>query len=61
MVFMGYMVVQLVQARRYKLEGRGSDSSRVTRIFYQLINPSGCITGLGGKGGRCRGLTTLPT
>ena len=55
------MVAQLVEAQHYKLEGCGSESSWVIRIFHQLIHPSGCIMALGGKGGQCRGLTTLPS
>ena len=60
----GHAVAQLVEALRYKPEGRGFDSfwphygpgvdSASNRNEYQEYF-------LGDKGGRCLGLTTLPT
>ena len=64
-------MAQLVEALRYKPEGRGFDVIG----FFHLHNPSGRTMALGltqpltemstrnvlgGKGGRCVGLTTLP-
>ena len=70
----GPAVAQLVEALRYKPEGRGFYSNSI-RIFH-LHNPSGRTMALGltqpltemstrntswgVKGGRCVGLTTLP-
>jgi hypothetical protein len=68
-------VAQLVEALRYKPEGRGFDSRWVyldfsfTYSFRPHYSPgidSACNRNeyeeyfLGGKGGRCIGLTTLP-
>ena len=64
----GGTLTELVEALRYRSEGRGFDSRGVIRIFH-LYNPSvRSMTDrngyqeyfLGGKGGRCVGLTTFP-
>ena len=70
-----YVVVQLVEALHYKLEGHGFDSRQrhwnfsLTKSFRPNYGPgvdSASISNeyqeyfLGGKGGRCVGLTTLP-
>ena len=68
-------MAQLIEVLRYKSEGRGFDSDCVTGIFY-CNNPSGRTMTLGltqprtemstrnislrDKGGRCKGLATLP-
>ena len=71
-IYSGHAVVQLVEALRYKPEGRGFDS-RWCHLGFSLFR-SHCDPGvdsasnrneyreyfLGGKGGRCVGLTTLP-
>jgi len=72
----GHTVAQLVEALRYKPEGRGFNSWWCTGIFHSHY-PSGHIVALGltqpltemstrgisweGKGRRCVELTTLPT
>ena len=65
----GYAVVQLVEALRYKLEDRGFDSRWCHWIFFRPHYGPGVDSTsnrneyqeyfLGGKGGRCVGLTTL--
>ena len=73
---MGHVVAQLVEALRYKPEGRGFDSPMVSLEFFHLHNPSDRTMALGstqpliemstrniswgGKGGRCVRLITLP-
>ena len=68
-------MAQLVEAPRYKLEGRGFDA-RWSYLKFSLTYPSGHTMApgvdsasirneyqeyfLGGKSGRCVGLTTLP-
>jgi hypothetical protein len=63
-------MAQLVEAPRYKPEGRGLDSECVKGIFL-LHNPSGRTMSLGStqpltetfpgsKGGQCVGLTIVP-
>ena len=71
----GYAVAQLVEALRYKQEGRGFDSRRchwnfsLTKSFRPQYGPGVDSASnrneyqeyfLGGKDGRCVGLTTLP-
>ena len=70
----GHAVAQLVEAPRYKPEGRGFDSRwchwnfSLTSFWphcgpgvYSASNINECQEYfLGGKGGRCAGLTTLP-
>jgi hypothetical protein len=53
------VATQLVEAPRYKPESRRFDS-RYGRLlpYYDSGSTQGCF--LGGKGGRCVGLTTLP-
>jgi len=68
-VYMGARVVQLVEALRYKLEGRGFDYRRCHGNFNGH-NPSGRTMALGltqpftemstNKGGRYVGLITVP-
>ena len=71
LTFLGHAVAHLVEALRYKSEGRGFDSR-----WGHWLNPSGLIISpavdsasnrneykeylLGSKGGQCVGLTTLP-
>ena len=67
---MGYAVAQLVEALRYKPEGRGFDSRCYWKFSFRphfgpgvnlASNRNECQEYfLGGKGGRCIGLTTLP-
>ena len=71
----GHAVVQLVEALRYKPEGRGYDSRwchwnfSLTQSFQLHYGPGVDSASnrneyqeyfLGGKGGQCTGLTTLP-
>jgi hypothetical protein len=42
-----HAVAQLVEALRYKPEGRGFDSRWCHWIFFFLHNPSGCTMALG--------------
>ena len=71
----GHAVAQLVEALRYKPEGRGFDSRwchcnfSSTQSFQPQYGPGVDSASnrneyqeyiLGGKGGRCVGLTTLP-
>ena len=72
----GHAVVQLVEALRYKSEGRGFDFPMVSLEFFiniilpAALWPMGVDSAsnrneyqeyfLGGKGGRCLRLTTLP-
>jgi hypothetical protein len=69
----GHAVAQLVEALRYKPEGRGFDSRGGHSNFSLTMMPRygpGVDSAsnrneyqvyiLGGKGGRCVGLTTLP-
>jgi hypothetical protein len=71
----GHVVAHLVQAPRYKPEGRGFDSRRCHWDFCIDLNASGVMALgsipasnryekqgclLGRTGGRCAGLTTLP-
>ena len=71
----GYAVAQLAEALRYKPEGRGFDSGwcqwkfSLTKSFRPHYGPGVDSVSnrnehqeyfLGGKGGRCVGLTTLP-
>jgi hypothetical protein len=72
---MGHAVTQLVEALRYKPEGRGFDSRWCHCNFSLTSFRPHCGPGvdsvsnrneyqeyfLGGKGGRCVGLTTLPS
>jgi hypothetical protein len=73
-VMWGHGVTQLVEALRYKQEGRGIDS-RWCHLNFHLHNPSGRTMVLestqpqsemstrnnsSGKASRCEGLTTLP-
>jgi hypothetical protein len=73
--YLGYAVVQLVEALRYKSEGRGFDSRwchwNFSLTSFGLNYGPGVDSAfnrneyqeyfLGGKGGRCVGLTTLPS
>jgi hypothetical protein len=61
----GYAVAQLVGALRYESEGRGFDSRRCHPSGRTMVDsPSNRNEYqqyfMGGKGGRCVGLTTLP-
>jgi hypothetical protein len=70
----GHAVVQIVEALCYKLKGRGFDSQchwnfSLTYSFWQHYGPGVDSASnrneyeeyfLGGKGGQCVGLTTLP-
>ena len=59
----GHAVAQLVEALRYKSEGRGFDPSGRTMSLgstQPLIELSTRNISWGAKGGRCVGLTTLP-
>ena len=74
---MGHAVAQLIEALRYNPEGRGFDSRWCHLVFFNWHNSFGPHYGpgvdsasngneyqeyfLGGKGGRCVRLTTLPT
>ena len=74
-IYIGHAVVQLVEALRYKPEGRGFNS-RLCNWNFSLIYPFRSHYGIGvdsarnrneyheyflcGKGGRCVGLTNLP-
>ena len=74
---LGYAVAQLVEALRYKSEGHGFWFPKVSLEIFHWHNPSGRTMALGltqpltemstrnifwgGKGGRCVGLTTLPS
>jgi hypothetical protein len=53
-------VAQLVEALRYKSEGRGFDSRWCHEFFIDIILLAPQEYFLGCKGGRCVGLTTLP-
>ena len=72
----GHAVLQLVEAMRYKPEGRGFDSRWCPWNFSLTLSfESHCGPGvdsasnrneyqeyfLGGKGGRCVGMITLPS
>ena len=67
---MGHAMAQLVEALRYKSEGRGFDSRWCHWNFSFIPSGPGIDSAsnrneyqeyfLGGKGGRCVGLTTLP-
>ena len=69
--YLWHVVAQLVEALRYKSEGRGFDSLWCHWNFFHWHNSFGRTMALGlthplkeyslrGKDGRCLGLTTLP-
>jgi len=55
-------VAQLVETLRYKPEDRGFDSQWCLLKFLidLALGSTQTLTEMGGKGGRCVGLTTLP-
>ena len=70
----GYVVAQLVEALRYKSEGRGFTMVSLEFFIHIILRGPTMALGSsqpltemstrniswGGKGGRCLGLTTLP-